>query len=102
VSHKGATLVRFFLPYSLKHSRVLMYRDDVKLCLQHKDISRHLDLQSDLGRFQIWCRDNVLNLNGSNCKVMTFCRVNPIRTTYILSVCPLDRITLVDGLTKIS
>jgi len=30
-----------------------MYADDVKLCLQYKDISRHLDLESDLERFQI-------------------------------------------------
>jgi len=71
-----------------------MYADDVKLCLQYKDTSCHLDLQSDLDRFQIWCRD----LNGSKCKVMTFCRANPIRMTYTLSGCSLDRITRVDDL----
>jgi len=42
--------------------------------------------------------NNVLNLNGSKFKVMTFCRVNPIRSTYTLSGCPLDRITRVDDL----
>jgi len=86
------------LPLIIKHSRVLMYADDVKLCLQHKDTSCHLDLQSDLDRFQIWSRDNVLDLNDSKCKVMTFCRANPIRTTYTLSGCSLARITRVDDL----
>jgi len=40
----------------------------------------------------------VLDLNGSKCKVMTFCRANPIRMTYTLSGCFLDRITRVDDL----
>jgi len=70
-----------------------MYADDGKLCLQHKDTSCHLDLQSDLDRFRIWCRDNVLDLNGSKCNVMT----------YALSGHPpkehsLERITRVDDL----
>jgi len=78
-----------------------MYADDVKLCLQYKDTSCHLDLQSHLDRFQIWCRDNVLDLLDVldlKCKVMTFCRFNPIRTTYTLSGCPVNRITRVDDL----
>jgi len=66
--------------------------------LQYATILRHLDYQSDLDSFQIWCRENVLNLTGSKCKVMTFCRVNPIQTTYTLNGCPLDRITRVDYL----
>lgn len=100
-SHLGPLLFTLFindLPLIIKHSRVLMYADDVKLCLQYKDTSCHLDLQSDLDRFQIWCRDNILDLNSSKCKVMTFCRANPIRTTYTLSGCSLDRITRVDDL----
>jgi len=50
--------------------------DDVKLCLQYKDISRHLDLESDL--------------EPTKRKVMIFCPVNPIYTTC--------RITRVDDL----
>jgi len=75
-----------------------MYTGDVKLYLQYKDISSQVGLQSDLQSFQIWCRDKILNLNGSKCKVTTFCRVSPILATFTLSGCSLDKITRVDDL----
>jgi len=34
-------------------------------------------LQSDLNNIQTRCFDKLLDLNGSKCNVMTFCRVNP-------------------------
>jgi len=41
VLHKGATSGRYVfmidLPSDITHSRVLMYTDDVKLCLEYKD-----------------------------------------------------------------
>jgi len=43
------------------------------------------DLQPDLNYFQTWCSDNLLDLNKSKCKVITFCRVNPQYATYTLS-----------------
>jgi len=74
-SHMAPLLFTLFiddLPLVIKYSRVLMNPEDVKICLKHKNISCHLDLQSDLHSFQIWCRDNELNLTGSKCKVMAF------------------------------
>jgi len=31
-----------------------MVGDDIKLCIQYRDIYIHLDLQSDLDSLQIW------------------------------------------------
>jgi len=72
-SHLGPLLFTLFindLPLVLTKSRVLMYADDVKLCLQYNDPAQSLALQSDLNAFQTWCMDNELNLNGSKCKLM--------------------------------
>jgi len=49
-SHLGSLLFTLFinhLPSVITHSRVLMYADDVKLCLQCKDTSCQSHLQSD-------------------------------------------------------
>jgi len=85
------------LPSNTTHSRVRMNADDVKWCL-YKDTSFQADLQSDFNNFQTWCSDNLLALNGSKCKVMTFCRVSPKYARYALSEGSLDRITLVNDL----
>jgi len=42
------------------------------------------------------CSDNLLILNDSKCKVMSFCRVNLQYATYTLSDGSLDRISLVN------
>jgi len=55
-------------------------------------------LQSDLNNIQTRCFDKLLDLNGSKCNVMTFCRVNPQYSTYTLSDGSLKRITLVNDL----
>jgi len=51
------------LPSTITHSRVLMYADDVKLCLSYNDIASGFNLQSDIDCFQGWCEYNLLNLN---------------------------------------
>jgi len=53
--------------------------------------------QSDLNNFQTWSSDNLLCLNGSDCKVRTFCRINQY-ATYTLYEGSLDRITLVNDI----
>jgi len=60
----------------------------IKLCLQHNDLNNVQTLGSD----------NLLDLNASECKVKTFCRVNPQYVTYTLSEGSLDGITLVNDL----
>jgi len=100
-SHLGPLLLNLFindLPSVITHSRVLRFADDVKLCLQYKDTSCQSDLQSDLNNFQILCSDNLLDLNGSKCKVMTFCRVNRQNATYTMNEGSLDITTLVNDL----
>ena len=100
-SHLGPLLFTLFindLPTVLRNSRVLMYADDVKICLQYKDWPCHFKLQEDLDSFQSWCRVNLLNLNCSKCNVMTFYRTNPYLASYSLYGGPLDRITAVDDL----
>ena len=100
-SHLGPLLFTLFindLPSVITYSRVLMYADDVKLCVQYKDISFHSRLQSDLNSFQSWCCANLLHLNASKCKVMTFHRSSPLLAPYTLFGGSLERITLVDDL----
>jgi len=72
--------------------------DDIKLCLQNMDTSCQSNFQSDLNNFQTWCSDILLDLNGTKCKVITFCRVNPQYAIYTLSEGSLDRIILVNNL----
>jgi len=79
-SHLGPLLFTLFindLPSIITHSRVLMYTDDVKLCLSYNDIALGFNLQSDIDCFQGWCEYNLLNLNCPKCNVMTFYRGIP-------------------------
>jgi len=86
------------LPSIITHSRVLMYADDVKLCLLHNDIASGFNLQSDIDCFQGRCEYNLLNLNCLKCNVMTFHRGTPIFVSYSLQNTPLDRIYSVNDL----
>jgi len=56
------SLLKIFLLFIL-HSNILMYADDVKLCLSFKDCSYSDLLQADLVSFYKWCKVNLLNLN---------------------------------------
>ena len=79
-SHLGPLLFTLFindLPSAMIHSRVIMYADDVKLCFSYKDMISPVRLQADLNNFESWCRLNLLNLNTTKCKVITFHRTSP-------------------------
>jgi len=65
-----------YLPYVVKSSTVLMYADDVKLCLSMCLPNSYNDLQLDLDCLYTWCMINMLNLNYSKCNFMTFYRCN--------------------------
>lgn len=79
VSHKAAT----FLPHLKikKNSRVLMFAGDIKLCRQYKDIWTYHRI------YIAFKYDNVLSLNGSKCKEMTFSLINPIHAAFTLCGC---------------
>jgi len=94
-SHLGHLLVTLFnndLSSITTHSRVLMYADDVKLCLSHNDIVSGFNLQPDIDCFQGWCEYNLLNLNCLKCNVNTFYRGTPPFVSYSLQNTPLEGI----------
>jgi hypothetical protein len=99
-SHLGPLLFNLFindLPSILLHSDILMYADDVKLCLTYSDPVRNF-LQTDLDLMLAWCRHNLLHLNCLKCKVMSFYRGSYHVTNYTLDLTPLSRITEVNDL----
>jgi len=92
-SHLGPLLFTLFiidLPFTIRHSRVLMYADDVKLCLSCNDVASGFNLQSDIDCFQGWCEYSLLNLNCLKCNDMTFYRGTPTFVSYSLQNTSLD------------
>ena len=78
-SHFGPILFILFindLPCMIKHSKCLMYADDVKIFKPINNVGDCIDLQSDLMSFYDWCKTNRLSLNIDKCKVMGFTRKN--------------------------
>jgi len=100
-SHLGPLLFNLFindLPSIILHSNILMYADDVKLCLSFTDSSCSDLLQADLARFYKWCKFNLLNLNCPKCKVMSFYRHLHHIINYTLDLVPLTRVDEVNDL----
>jgi len=94
-SHLGPLLFTLFindLPSIVTHSRVLVYAEDVKLCLSYNNIESGFCLQSDINRFQEWCQYKLLNLNYLKWNVMTFYKGTPTVMSYSLQNLSLDRI----------
>jgi len=100
-SHLGPLLFGLMindLPYVIKSSTVLMYADDVKLCLSMCLPNSYNDLQLDLNCLYTWCMINMLNLNYSKCNFMTFYRCNPSLYSYSIGNNALERIFSVQDL----
>jgi len=85
------------LPSIVKHSRVLMYAYDVKLCLSYNNFESGFCLQSDIKRFQGWCQYNLLNLNYLKCNVMTFYMDTPTFMSYPLQNISVGTPTVPEG-----
>lgn len=76
-SHLGPVLFLLFindLPYSITHSRLLMFADDVKIFLSNSCVDDGHRLQDDLDGFTAWCELNCMDLNLGKCKHMCFSR----------------------------
>ena len=73
-----------------KHSYVLLYADDMKVHKIIRDISDTHQLQSDLNRFEEYCKHNLLQFNVSKCFQMTFTRQKSI----VNSIYSLNQLTL--------
>lgn len=66
-----------------KHSKIILYADDMKVMKQVSTSEDALLLQEDLNNFQNYCLINKLDLNVSKCYVCTFTRKsNPINFDY--------------------
>lgn len=94
-SHLGPILFLLFindLPLCINNSNLLMYADDVKLFLSSNNINLCKDLQDDLNGFYKWCHRNVMTLNLSKCKVMTYSRKIPCIFDYGIGDNPLTRV----------
>jgi len=85
-------------PSIVTHSRVLMYADDVKLCLSYNNMESGFCLQSDINRFQEWCQYNLLNLNYLKWYVMNFYRGTRTFMSYSLQNMSPDRMYSVNDL----
>ena len=82
-SHLGPVMFILFindLIDSIKHSKCLMYADDVKLFKSIVSAADCHELQSDISNFYLWCKTNGLTLNINKCKVMNFTRRNTTMT----------------------
>ena len=76
-SHLGPILFILFindLPCMIKHSKCLIYADDVKIFKAVNYVGDCIDLQSDIMALYDWCKVNRLTLNIDKCKVMGFTR----------------------------
>jgi hypothetical protein len=55
-----------------KHSRVLLYADDLKIYRKINNVDDQSLLQEDLNRFDHYCSQNHLQLSLNKCKLITF------------------------------
>lgn len=100
-SHLGPVLFTLFIndvPSIIQHSKVLMYADDLKIFLSFKHVNEHSLLQSDINNFSRWCIINLMELNTKKCKVMSFFRMNHLKTKYLINNDELDSVESITDL----
>ncbi|KAL9917892.1 uncharacterized protein ACN427_000469 [Glossina fuscipes fuscipes] len=86
-SHLGPILFSLYindLPSVVNSSQILMYADDVKLFSSFSVESQSHQLQGDLDNFVAWCSLNLLQLNLSKCKKLSFSRRKSFITQYFI------------------
>ena len=75
-SHLGPLLFLIYvndLPTVINECNILLFADDVKIFYTYSDNNE--PLQNDLNNVVEWCKVNLMSLNLSKCKSMTFSRV---------------------------
>lgn len=101
-SHCGPVLFNLFvndIPGYVKHSKVLMFADDLKLFKVIENEGDSLLLQCDLDCLAEWCSKNDLALNLEKCCCITFARITaPIMSTYSINMVPVKRVGMVRDL----
>lgn len=101
-THIGPLLFLIFindLTLAFKHSKCLLFADDLKLYFPIRDISDCEKLQTDLDTLSKWCYENFININISKCCFVSYTHViNPIYFNYSISGQQLERVTKVKDL----
>lgn len=100
-SHIGPILFSLFVndvASCFESSRFLLYADDLKIFGTLKADSARA-LQGDLDRFTSWCSSNMLRLNISKCKTMSFFRTTrPAHHIYTIEGQPLEAVEQINDL----
>lgn len=76
-SHLGPILFSLFvndISSVFKHCRFLLFADDLKIYLRVENASDCIGLQNDLDNLESWCSLNLMELNISKCKILSFTR----------------------------
>lgn len=101
-SHLGPLLFLIFIdPLTKVCSKCdkLSYADDSKYFRTIRDINDCSVFQEEINRISKWCDNNLLQLNISKCKIITFSRVNnPLIFTYKINDIPLERTECINDL----
>lgn len=83
----------------LKHSKCLLYADDLKLFLGIKEIDDSKLLQEDIEAVYQWSIANRLLFNAEKCCIMSFTRaISPISSQYVLGTVYIPRVECVRDL----
>lgn len=95
-SHLGPLLFILFINDIVdvfRHSKCLMYADDIKIYKAIKNESDILQLQQDLDSLVLWSHNNGLKLNIDKCCVISYFRKRtPIINTYTIDGVQLERV----------
>lgn len=87
------------LPKVIKHSKCLLYADDLKLVIEIKSREDCLKLQSDVDAVYAWSNKNKMEFNPMKCHAMTFTRKwHPIQFEYQLGPHEITRSTTMKDL----
>lgn len=82
----------------LKNS-YLLFADDLKIYNKIQSLNDVIELQNDLNRLSLWCKQNKLHLNISKCKFISFTvNRNPLNVTYHIDSTALEQVTVVNDL----
>lgn len=70
-----------------------MYADDVKLFATIRNVNDAMELQNDLNLFSLWCSKNLMQLNISKCKCMSYTmKHDPVLYNYSVNNVELERV----------
>lgn len=82
-----------------KHSKFLLYADDLKIFSKISCLNDVTKLQKDLNELNKWCANNNLNFNMSKCFHVSYFRIrNPIQTSYSIGGNSVKTVNEVDDL----